>query len=107
VGRALFAEAKRAAVAAGFLHINATIRADNEPVLGYYSKMGFQVHSVRVGVSLSDGRHVDRISERIDLEEGEKERRHDYCDPGLIEVGSDDVDAVKAALGPIVAETLK
>ena len=48
---------------AGFLHINVTIREDNEPGLGYYS--------VRVDVPLSDGRHVDRISERIDLEEGE------------------------------------
>ena len=67
VGTALFAATRHAALAAGYTEINATIRADNGPGLGYYSKMGFVDHAVRSGVPLKDGTPVDRVSKRFDL----------------------------------------
>ncbi|MEX0367993.1 MAG: N-acetyltransferase family protein [Ruegeria sp.] len=72
VGRALFAVTAETARSMGFASINATIRADNVPGLGYYSRMGFQEHSVAHGVPLRDGTPVDRISKRYDLK-GEME----------------------------------
>ena len=44
--------------------INATIRADNDSGLRYYSKMGFVDYSVDKGVPLLDGTPVDRISKK-------------------------------------------
>ncbi|HHU10442.1 MAG TPA: GNAT family N-acetyltransferase [Intrasporangiaceae bacterium] len=41
LGRRLFAVSLAAAQAAGLKHIDATIGADNEPGLAYYSAMGF------------------------------------------------------------------
>lgn len=66
-GRALFVTTRTFARDAGFARINATIRADNVPGLGYYSKMGFVDHGVTRGVPLRDGTPVDRISKRCDL----------------------------------------
>ncbi|MCV6584306.1 MAG: GNAT family N-acetyltransferase [Marinibacterium sp.] len=70
VGRALFAAtvAVAAARAQGLGAINATIRADNAPGLGYYSKMGFVDHAVARAVPLKDGTPVDRLSKRFDLD---------------------------------------
>ena len=45
-GRALFAATLEFARTAGYTQINATIRADNVPGLGYYAKMGFADHAV-------------------------------------------------------------
>lgn len=66
-GRALVAVTKQAALARGYARINATIRADNVPGLGYYSKMGFVDFSVAKAVPLKDGTPVDRISKRLAL----------------------------------------
>ncbi|WP_026613601.1 GNAT family N-acetyltransferase [Ensifer aridi] len=63
-GTALFAATKAYARDAGFLAINATIRADNIGGLAYYSKMGFVDYKVDKAVPLKDGRPVDRISKR-------------------------------------------
>ena len=67
VGRALFVQTQKVAREAGFTQINATIRADNVPGLGYYSAMGFQDHSVTAGVRLRDGTPVDRLAKRFQL----------------------------------------
>ncbi|SLN43046.1 hypothetical protein TRL7639_02235 [Falsiruegeria litorea R37] len=67
VGRALFAETSWVARKLGFAQINATIRADNVPGLSYYTKMGFQDHSVSHSRPLRDGTLVDRISKRFVL----------------------------------------
>jgi len=67
IGTALFAATRAAAPALGFNEINANIRADNTGGLAYYSKMGFQDHSVDKGKPLDDGTPVDRISKRLKL----------------------------------------
>ena len=66
-GRALFVATCAFALDAGFAQINATIRADNVPGLGYYAKMGFVDHVVAKAIPLSDGTPVDRISKRFAL----------------------------------------
>ena len=66
-GRALFAATCESTRAAGYAQINATIRADNVPGLGYYSKMGFVDHAVTRNVALKNGHLVDRISKRYQL----------------------------------------
>lgn len=66
-GRALFVATARFAKDAGFGQINATIRADNVPGLGYYSKLGFVDFSVTRAVPLRDKTPVDRISKRFTL----------------------------------------
>ncbi len=73
VGRALFAATQRAATKAGYTEINATIRADNGPGLGYYSNMSFRDHSTQHGVPLKDGTPVDRISKRFQLSGGDNQ----------------------------------
>ncbi len=67
VGTAMFVATRKAVEAAGFVAINATIRADNESGLSYYDKMGFVTYGVRENVPLSDGTKVDRINKRIIL----------------------------------------
>ncbi|WP_286193889.1 GNAT family N-acetyltransferase [Tropicibacter sp. R16_0] len=67
VGRALFAETAQVALNLGFAQINATIRADNVPGLAYYTRVGFQDHSVSHSRPLKDGTLVDRISKRFVL----------------------------------------
>ena len=64
IGTALFEATKATANQLGLNAINATIRADNVPGLGYYSKMGFVDYSVAKAVPLSDGTPVDRISKK-------------------------------------------
>jgi len=66
-GRALMEETRKAALAAGLSQINATIRADNVPGIGFYTAMGFADHSVTPGVALADGTPVDRVHKRLDL----------------------------------------
>jgi len=67
VGTALFQTTQKAARAAGLAEINAKIRADNAPGLAYYSKMGFQDHSVLPGIPLKDGTKIDRVLKRYGL----------------------------------------
>lgn len=63
-GTALFRATQARARALGIPMLNATIRADNAPGLGYYAKMGFQDYAVLPGVPLSDGTPVDRIRKK-------------------------------------------
>ncbi|MBL0932141.1 MAG: GNAT family N-acetyltransferase [Alphaproteobacteria bacterium] len=67
VGAALFAVTKVKARELGLVAINAQIRADNQPGLGFYSKMGFVDYGVKKDVPLKDGAIVDRILKRYDL----------------------------------------
>ena len=66
-GRALFAATRACAKALGLVALNATIRADNGPGLGYYSAMGFVDHDRRLAVPLRDGTPVDRVMKRLSL----------------------------------------
>lgn len=63
-GRALFTATQARARELGIPTLNATIRADNVPGLGYYSAMGFQDYEVLRAVPMSDGTPVDRIRKR-------------------------------------------
>ena len=67
IGSALFAVTKAAALAAGAVAIDATIRADNVSGLYYYGNMGFVDYAVLPDVPLHDGMRVDRIRKRFDL----------------------------------------
>ena len=60
-GSALFEATRARAKALGIPMLNATIRADNAPGLGYYAKMGFVDYAVLPGVPMSDGTPIDRI----------------------------------------------
>ena len=51
----------------GLTSINACIRADNVGGLAFYSKQGFQDHSVDKDVPLKDGTRVDRVNKRFSL----------------------------------------
>ncbi|WP_146345540.1 GNAT family N-acetyltransferase [Falsiphaeobacter marinintestinus] len=66
-GRAMFAVTTKAALSEGYTQINATIRADNAPGLGYYTAMGFRDHDIARAKPLADGTRVDRVSKRFDL----------------------------------------
>lgn len=66
-GAALFSATQAACRAAGLPAINATIRADNAPGLGYYARRGFVDYATDPGFALRDGRVVGRISRRFDL----------------------------------------
>ena len=67
VGRALFAETRRAAKAQKIPTIDATIRADNSLGLAYYSALGFVDYALLKAVPLRDGNPVDRVRKRFDL----------------------------------------
>ncbi len=67
IGKALFAATVAAAQGTGIVTIDATIRADNESGLGYYTAMGFRDYDRLDAVPLADGTKVDRIRKRFDL----------------------------------------
>ena len=67
IARAMFAETRRHAIAAGAQKIDATIRADNVRGLGFYRSQGFIDAHVYPDVPLSDGVKVDRIQTLYDL----------------------------------------
>jgi L-amino acid N-acyltransferase YncA len=67
IGAALFVATAAAARARGVTTINATIRADNAPGLGYYSRRGFQNYDHDHSFTLKDGRVVGRVSKRFNL----------------------------------------
>jgi L-amino acid N-acyltransferase YncA len=67
VGAALFAATSAAACAKGLTTLNATIRADNTPGLGFYTRRGFVDYASNPDWALKDGRIVGRVSKRFDL----------------------------------------
>lgn len=67
VARALFAQTKVHARAAGVKEIDATIRADNVNGLGFYRSMGFKDVHIYRDAPMSDGVKVDRIQTLYDL----------------------------------------
>jgi len=67
VGTLLFEQTRIDARMTGARTINATIRADNNPGLSYYTKMGFVDYRIDKSVPLRDGTLVDRISKRYEL----------------------------------------
>lgn len=66
-GAALFQATVAAARTAGIITINAAIRADNLPGLGYYHRRGFTDYATDPDYCLADGRRVGRICKRYDL----------------------------------------
>lgn len=68
VGRALFEATVAALRVAGITTINAAIRADNGPGLGYYARRGFVDYGQEPDFALADGRVVGRVLKRFDLE---------------------------------------
>jgi L-amino acid N-acyltransferase YncA len=66
-GAALFGATIQAARDKGLTSINATIRADNLPGLGYYTRRGFVDYATDPAYALADGTVVGRISKRFDL----------------------------------------
>ncbi len=67
VASQLFPVTLRASKSAGYILLNATIRADNSGGLRYYSKMGFADFDVIEAVPLKDGTPVDRVRKRFTL----------------------------------------
>ena len=67
IGAPLFAATKAVADQAGVAVINASIRADNVPGLGYYARRGFVEYDRIPGYALADGRIVGRVLMRFDL----------------------------------------
>lgn len=67
IGTALFAATMEEARRQNLNGINATIRADNTGGLIFYSRMGFQDHSVTRNIPLRDGTPVDRVNKRYQL----------------------------------------
>jgi L-amino acid N-acyltransferase YncA len=67
VGRALFDATVITVQAAGITTINAAIRADNAPGLGYYARCGFVDYGQEPGFALQDGSVVGRVLKRYDL----------------------------------------
>lgn len=66
-GQVLFAITVTAARGAGLKVLNATIRADNAPGLGYYARRGFVDYAEDPDFTLKSGAKVGRVSRRFDL----------------------------------------
>ena len=66
-GAALFAATVAVARAREIAVINATIRADNVPGLGYYARRGFVDYTQDPAWALQDGTVVGRVARRFDL----------------------------------------
>lgn len=64
VGTALFESTLNFSRMQDITTLNATIRADNNPGLSYYDKMGFENYSIAKEIPLKDGTLVDRISKK-------------------------------------------
>ncbi len=67
VGRALFAETRAAADAAGVTCIDATIGADNPLGLAYYAAIGFAPYGRLSDIALSDGQLADFERKRYEI----------------------------------------
>ena len=68
IGKALFQQTTKYAQEAQVEYIEATIRADNENGLRYYSSLGFYEYDVLKGVALSNGVLVDRIRKKFKVQ---------------------------------------
>ena len=67
IGKRLFEHTKQRALSASVNTIDATIRADNESGLRYYTRLGF-IEYDRISASpLSDGTLIDRIRKKMHL----------------------------------------
>lgn len=67
IGTRLFDATRKAARAAGFTAINATIRADNASGMTYYRARGFETWGQQTGVTLDSGLVADRVLTRYTL----------------------------------------
>jgi ribosomal protein S18 acetylase RimI-like enzyme len=67
IGKRLFEHTKKRAISSRVNTIDATIRADNEAGLLYYSSLGFTDYDRIIASPLADGRLVDRIRTKIRL----------------------------------------
>ena len=65
IGKALFTKTLAAAQCAGARCIDATIRADNQGGLAFYTSLGFTDYSRLRDIPLSDGTLVDRVRKRL------------------------------------------
>ena len=65
VGKALFTKTRAAAQSAGVRCIDATIRADNQGGLAFYTSLGFTDYSRLRDIPLSDGTLLDRIRKKL------------------------------------------
>jgi len=64
IGKALFTKTLAAAQSAGARCIDATIRADNQGGLGFYTSLGFSDYSRLRNIPLSDGTLMDRVRKK-------------------------------------------
>ncbi|MGB1155087.1 MAG: GNAT family N-acetyltransferase [Paracoccaceae bacterium] len=69
IGKALFTKTLAAAQSAGARCIDATIRADNQGGLAFYTSLGFTDYSRLRDIPLSDGTLVDRIRKKLNVSE--------------------------------------
>jgi GNAT superfamily N-acetyltransferase len=67
LGKALFHRTKERAISVGVSNIEATIRADNESGLWYYTSLGFTDYARTIASPLADGTLVDRVRKKICL----------------------------------------
>ena len=67
IGKLLFEQTKKRALSTSVNTIDATIRADNEPGLRYYTRLGFIDYDRISANPLSDGTLVDRIRKKMHL----------------------------------------
>ena len=67
VGKPLFEATQTVARQAGVAVINAAIRADNTPGLGYYVRRGFMEYQRQPDYALANGQVVGRVLMRFDL----------------------------------------
>ena len=65
IGKALFTKTRAAAQNAGVRCIDATIRADNQGGLAFYTSLGFTDYSRLRDIPLSDGTLLDRIRKKL------------------------------------------
>lgn len=65
IGKALFTKTLAAAQSAGARCIDATIRADNQGGLAFYTSLGFTDYSRLRDIPLSDGTLLDRIRKKL------------------------------------------
>ena len=67
IGKALFTKTLAAAQRAGAHCIDATIRADNQGGLAFYTLLGFTDYSRLRDIPLSDGTLVDRVRKKLNV----------------------------------------
>lgn len=67
IGNALFTKTLAAAHSAGVRYIDATIRADNQGGLAFYTSRGFTDYSRPRDIPLSDGTLVDRVRKKLNV----------------------------------------